>query len=64
MTSEDHIIKTEDTKKTIEDTEDTHTIKTSSDDEKNDIEEAPKAAKFRYSLSIRVRVHFEYFGPT
>ena len=52
MTSEDHIIKTEETKKTIENTEDTHTIKTSSDDEKNDIEEAPKAAKFRYSLSI------------
>ena len=34
MTSEDHIIKTEDTKKTIEDTEDTQTIKTSSDEEK------------------------------
>ena len=47
MTSEEHIIKTEDIKKSIEDTEDTQTIKTSSDDEKNDIEEAPKAAKFR-----------------
>ena len=48
MTSEDHItngLKTEEKK--IEDVEDTQTIKTSSDDEKNDIEEAPKAAKFR-----------------
>ena len=47
MTSEDHIIKYIYIKMTLEDTEDTQTIKTSSDDEKNDIEEAPKAAKFR-----------------